>query len=117
MKAVIAGSGIYLPPFPVTNDMIGRFFTTPPGEQWTPDWVERKLGIRTRRNAFDFEAGVMRPGYYDLDNAERAARNAIANAGLFPQDIDRVLYATSTPEYLMPDPACILHQRLGLRSD
>jgi len=53
----VIGSGVSLPPYRATNDAISRFFPTPSGEEWTPAWVERRLGIRERRNAFDFEAG------------------------------------------------------------
>jgi 3-oxoacyl-[acyl-carrier-protein] synthase-3 len=101
----------------VSNETIAAFFPSPPGEKWTPKWVGRRLGIRERRNAFDFEAGRMRPGYHDLDNSESAARAALEAARIAADDIDQVIYATSTPEYLMPDPACLLHRRLGLRPD
>ncbi|PIR70440.1 MAG: hypothetical protein COU46_01355 [Candidatus Niyogibacteria bacterium CG10_big_fil_rev_8_21_14_0_10_42_19] len=117
MKAKIIGSGMCLPPFLVSNETIGNFFPQPPTQSWTPKWVEERLGIKTRVNTFDFNLGVMRSGYYDGDNAFTAATNAIKDAGLEPKDIDRVLYATSTPEYLIPDPACMVHMRLGLRSD
>ncbi len=117
LRAKILGSGAFLPPFPITNQVIGEFFPKPQSEEWTPSWVERKLGIKERRNSFDFNLGMMRSGYYDLDNAFAAAVFALEDANIEAKEIDRVLYATSTPEYLMPDPATMLHLRLGLNED
>ncbi len=115
--AKIIGSGVCLPPYPATNEDIANFFPPPPSEEWTPAWVERRLGIRERRNAFDFRAGHLRMGFHDGDMAWRAALAALEDAKIRPDEVDRILYATSTPEHLLPDPACILHHRLGLGPD
>jgi 3-oxoacyl-[acyl-carrier-protein] synthase-3 len=115
--ATAIGSGTALPPYRATNEAIARFFPKPEGKEWTPSWVVQRLGVLERRNAFDFDAGELRPGYYDGDLAYEAARNAIKNAGIEANEIARVIYATSTPEYTMPDPACVLHDRLGLPPD
>jgi 3-oxoacyl-[acyl-carrier-protein] synthase-3 len=117
LRAEVIGSGVGLPPFRISNETVGAFFPPPAGDRWRPQWVEAQLGIKTRISAFDFDRGMMREGYYDGDNAFKAAAAAIDSAAIEPGDIDRVLYATSTPEYLMPDPACQLHRRLGLRPD
>lgn len=115
--ARIIGSGVALPPHRATNAAIASFFPAPVGEAWTPGWVERRLGILERRNAFDFTTGRLRAGYHDGDLAYAAARDAIASAGIEPGEVERVIYATSTPEQLMPDPACVLHGRLGLPAE
>jgi 3-oxoacyl-[acyl-carrier-protein] synthase-3 len=115
--AKIIGTGICLPPIEATNEAIGRFFPAPPGREWTPEWVEHRLGILTRRSTFDFETGQLVAGYHDGDMAYRAAKMASENAEIAPGAIERVIYATSTPEQLMPDPACVLHGRLGLSQD
>jgi 3-oxoacyl-[acyl-carrier-protein] synthase III len=117
LHAAVIGSGVGLPPFRVSNETVGAFFPPPGGDRWTPKWVETQLGINTRISAFDFDQGLMREGYFDGDNAFKAAAAAIADAAIAPAEVDRVLYATSTPELLMPDPACQLHRRLGLRPD
>ncbi len=119
MNSKIIGSGKYVPPHEADNKTLGNFFPKSLDGKWTPEWVDEKLGILKRRNAFDFEKGKMHSGgpCYDGDYAYEAARSAIADAGLEPKDIDRVIYLTSTPECLMPDPACVLHMRLGMRDD
>ena len=117
LHSIIVGSGKHLPPFRATNQDIANFFPQPDGYRWTPEWVEEKLGIQERRNAFDFKAGELRSGFHDIDNATQAALRALQRAGMHPTELDGVIYATSTPEYLMPDPACILHMRIGMRQD
>jgi 3-oxoacyl-[acyl-carrier-protein] synthase-3 len=111
------GTGVCLGPIEATNADVGAFFPTPPGEEWTPAWVETRLGIKTRRSTFDFRVRRLVEGYYDGDMAYHAARAALEDAGMAPGDVERVIYATSTPERLMPDPACVLHGRLGLAAD
>ena len=49
-----------------------------------------------------------------MDLAEQAARNAIDAAGTNAQDIDLIVFATSTPDKIFPSSACILQARLGI---
>jgi 3-oxoacyl-[acyl-carrier-protein] synthase-3 len=60
------------------------------------------------------ERHVMGPGMTVFDMEEHAARTAIARAGIDPADIDLVLTHTVVPEFLLGNPACTLHHRLGL---
>jgi len=119
----IIGSGMFIPPFPVTNDELCKIFPTgklPEFNQnfdWSPEWIAKKLGIKERCFAFDFSAGKMREGFYDLDLAEKASRNALQDANISIDDVDVIIYVSSTPEDLMPDPACMLHMRLAARED
>lgn len=116
--AKIIGSGMFVPPFIVTNEELCKIF--PIGKlpefnqnfDWSPEWIEKKLGIKERRFAFDFTAGKMRDGYYDYDLAEMACRNALQNAGIGIDEVDIIIYVGSTPEDLMPDPGPILKTRL-----
>jgi len=124
MKAKIIGSGLFLPPFVMSNENLAQIFPTgkfpefnQPDLDWNEQWIENKLGIKERRFAFDFNKGVMRNGYYDLDMGEKAARQALQDADIGIEKIDVIIYLTSTPEYFMPDPACMLHLRLGAKKD
>jgi 3-oxoacyl-[acyl-carrier-protein] synthase-3 len=117
MSAII-GTGIEIPPFVVTNEDLEKFYPT--GNypyfspwNWNAAWITHALGIKQRCFAFDLEKIEMRPGYYDLDLAEKASRKAIKDANINIQDIDLIIYATSTAEFPMPDPACMLHKRLA----
>ncbi len=119
MSIEISGSGTCFPPFVVTNSDLEKFYPTGTYPQygspfnWDAKWIDEKLGIIERRFAYDLKAGKMHDGYYDLDMGEKAARAALADAKIDIKDIDSIIYISSTPEYFMPDPACLLHFRLG----
>lgn len=91
---------IALPETVVTNDDLSRQFDT------TPEWIERKTGILSRRR--------MEPGEDLLDYAARASRAALRGADLVPQDVDVVVVATSTPDWVMPSFGLQLADRLGI---
>lgn len=119
----IIGSGSFLPPFITTNKDLEKFY--PLGSfpeygspfDWNAKWIEEKLGVIERRSCFDLKTQTMREGYYDLDMAEKAARESLSDSKISINDIDTIIYISSTPEYFMPDPACMLHLRLGARKD
>jgi 3-oxoacyl-[acyl-carrier-protein] synthase-3 len=60
------------------------------------------------------ERRVMPDGMTVHEMEEQAARAAIERAGIAPREIDLLLSQTVTPDYLMANPACIIHERLGL---
>jgi 3-oxoacyl-[acyl-carrier-protein] synthase-3 len=73
----------------------------------TDEWITKRTGIKQRRIAND---GVM-----TSDLGVEASRIAIERAGIRAQDIDLVLCATISPDYLcMPSTACIIAEKLGL---
>lgn len=119
----ILGSGSFVPPYVVTNKDLELFYPLGSFPQygspfdWSANWIEEKLGIKERRFAYDMKESKMRDGLYDLDFAEKSSRLALEDAGLKIEDIESIIYISSTPEYFMPDPACLLHLRLGARDD
>lgn len=71
------------------------------------EWIYSHTGIRYRHLAADDEAAS--------DLAVPAARQALERAGLAPEDIDLVLVATSTPDYVgLPSTACVVQDKLGI---
>lgn len=113
MSARVIGTGSYLPPFEIDNDLLCKYY---PGKG--AKWVEEKTGIKRRRFGFDFENNKMREGYFDDDLAEQAARRALEMAGVSPTELDLIIRITCTPEHLyFPDPACVLHKRLKASRD
>lgn len=100
MRAVITGTGMYVPPCVVTNNDLSRIMDT------SHEWIQQRTGIEERRFV---EAGVA-----TSDLAAAAGRNAIADAGLEPSDIDLVINATMTPDYYFPGPAPLVQHKLGL---
>ncbi len=101
--ARIAGTGSYLPGEPVTNhDLVAR------GVDTSDEWVVERTGIRARHLA---EAGQSAS-----DLAFIAAQRAVAAAGCTADDIDLIIVATSTPDYIFPSTAALLQAKLGIRN-
>jgi 3-oxoacyl-[acyl-carrier-protein] synthase-3 len=71
------------------------------------EWIVQRTGIRQRHIASDDETTA--------SLGEAAARAALADAGLMPEDIDLVLVATSTPNNTFPATAVEIQNRLGMR--
>ena len=99
-EATITGTGHYVPSRVIPNAELSARL----GED-IDDFVSNTLGIRERR--------VCAPDESTADLAEHAARAALADARLDPQDIDLLIVATDTPEYVSPATSSVLHGRLG----
>ena len=71
------------------------------------EWIVQRTGIRQRHIAADDETTA--------SLGEAAARAALENAGLTPDDIDLIILATSTPDNTFPATAVNIQNRLGMR--
>lgn len=69
------------------------------------EWLESNLTIRERRWLSDGESVA--------DLVERAARTILARAGVAPDELDLIIVATDTPEYVSPSTAVVVQHRLG----
>ncbi len=99
MYSRIAGTGSYLPERVLTNHDLERMMDT------SDEWIRDRTGIERRHIAADGETTV--------DLAEPAARRAIEAAGVSPRDVDFIVVATCTPDYIFPNCGVLLQQRLG----
>lgn len=95
----IVGTGSYLPGRPYTNHDLARVMET------TDEWIQQRTGIVSRHYAPD---GV---GASDL--AFEASKRALESAKLAPEDIDYIVFATMTPDFILPGSAPILGAKLG----
>lgn len=95
----IAGIGAYRAENLVSNDDIAGPINS------SDEWIRQRTGIITRRRASK-DVGV-------LDMSEEAALEAIASAGLKPEDIGGIIISTVTFEYFTPSAAAALTARLG----
>lgn len=102
-STVILGTGAYAPARVLTNDELSQTVET------SDEWIFTRTGIRERR--------IAAPGENTSDMGVKAAQVALADAGLTPADIDLLIVATITPDLPMPAAACIIQQKLGLRTD
>jgi 3-oxoacyl-[acyl-carrier-protein] synthase-3 len=100
----IAGTGSYVPERVVTNAEL-----VDGGLETTDEWIVEHTGIRERRWAED--------GTTTAHIAAEAARRAIESADVFPDDIDLLILATSSPDWQQPATASAVHFALGLRPD
>lgn len=104
--STIVGTGSFLPPRIVSNDELAaelaqRDIVT------SDEWIVERTGIRQRHIA---ERGVTTSML-----ATEAARRAIEDAGLQPGDIDLIVVATSTPDFVFPSTACLVQDKLGIK--
>ena len=101
IHARVTGTGSFLPGNPVTNnDLVARGIDT------SDDWVVERTGIHQRHLAA--------PEVTSSELAYEASLRAIAAAGVEPSDIDLIIVATSTPDYIFPSTAALLQARLGI---
>jgi 3-oxoacyl-[acyl-carrier-protein] synthase-3 len=101
MRSVITGTGVGLAPNVVTNESLSKLMDT------SDEWIRVRSGIQERRYAD--------PGQGSTALGIIAAGNAIADAGLTSADIDVVIFATMTPDHVLPGNGPLLQTGLGLR--
>jgi 3-oxoacyl-[acyl-carrier-protein] synthase-3 len=97
----IVGTGSYLPPKVVTNDDLAKQMDT------TDEWIRTRTGIRQRH--------IAEPSQASSDLGVEASRAALAAARIIPQEIDLIIAATATPDYIFPSTACIMQAKLGMK--
>ena len=101
MKAKIIGTGSYLPERVLSNQDLEKMVET------SDEWIVSRTGIKERRLA--------RPDEYTSHMGSAAALSAIENAGLSPDQIDFIIVATITPDYIFPSTACLIQQQIGAK--
>lgn len=101
MYSRIIGTGSYLPEKILTNSDLEKMVDT------SDEWILTRSGISERHIAAD--------GELSSDLALQASRKAIAAAGIEADDIDLVIFATTTPDQIFPSTACILQDKLGIK--
>jgi 3-oxoacyl-[acyl-carrier-protein] synthase-3 len=101
VRAILAGTGAYLPENVVTNDELARSVDT------TNAWIVERTGIRQRHVAQPHETCAFM--------AARAGRAALASAGASGGDVDGIIVATATPDQAFPATATRVQAELGAR--
>jgi len=97
----IVGTGSCLPQKVVTNEELAARMDT------SDEWIRARTGIRQRH--------IAEASQTSSDLALPASREALAAAGIAPSDVDLIIVATSTPDYIFPSTACLLQAKLGIR--
>jgi 3-oxoacyl-[acyl-carrier-protein] synthase III len=100
MRSVITGTGIGIPPHRVDNDALARIMDT------SDEWIRTRSGVEQRFFAASGEGSTAL--------GVTAAKEALAAAGRKPEEIDGVIFATMTPDFLLPGNGPLLQDQLGL---
>ena len=108
--ARITGTGSAFPERKMSNDDIALKLTQV-GLETNDEWIRERTGIVERRIS-NLENDAERNSSLGL----RAAQNALEMAGRKPDDIDQIIYATCSPDTLIPATGCWLQSKIGARN-
>ena len=100
LRTVVKGCGGYLPKRVLTNEDLAKVVDT------TDEWIATRTGIKERR--------IAAKGELTSTMGTAAARAALDNARMDPQDIDLIVLATSTPDQTFPATAVTIQADLGI---
>jgi 3-oxoacyl-[acyl-carrier-protein] synthase-3 len=101
IRSRIAGTGSYLPPTILSNDELSKRVDT------SDQWIQERTGIKQRHIADKSQTSS--------DLALQASRRALEAAGMKAEQIDLIIVATSTPDFVFPSTACLLQAKLGVK--
>jgi len=98
----ITGIGSYVPKKVLTNHDLEKIVDT------TDEWIFTRSGMRERHIAADDEA--------TSDLGAKAAKRALADAGVTPEEIDLLIVATLSPDMIFPSTACFVQDKIGAKN-
>lgn len=98
----LIATGGALPRRTITNEDLSRVVDT------SDEWITTRTGIKTRHHC-------VKETHADM--CREAARMALKNAGVAPEEIGACIVATLTPDYLAPSAACLVQRDVGLPHD
>jgi 3-oxoacyl-[acyl-carrier-protein] synthase III len=101
-RSFIAGIGMYVPENIVTNDDLTRYMNT------SDAWIQERTGIKERRYAHRTRETTTTMGV-------KAAGMAIERAGITPNDIDFIVFATLSPDYYFPGCGVLVQRALQMK--
>src|SRR6187399_2605563 len=96
----VIGTGHYVPGSPVTNEQLSKVMDT------SDDWIFQRSGIRQRHFAGE--------GQGASDFGLEASNRALESANITAKDIDYIIFATMTPDYVFPGSGAVLGAKLGI---
>lgn len=100
-QAKIIGTGSYLPEKVLSNHDLEKIVDT------SDEWIVTRTGIKERR--------IARADEFTSHLGTKAAKKAMADANITPEEIDFILVATLTPDYAFPSTACLIQSEIGAK--
>ncbi|MFA7493581.1 MAG: beta-ketoacyl-ACP synthase III [Proteiniphilum sp.] len=103
LNAVITGIAAKIPDYILTNDELATIVDT------TDEWIMTRVGIKERRILKGEQQGISVLG-------TAAVKELLVKTGTAPQDVDAVIFATSTPDHIFPSAASIVAEENGIKN-
>lgn len=103
IRATITAVGHFLPEDKLTNFDLEKMVDT------NDEWIRTRTGIKERRILKDPEKAT---SYM----AAEAAKEALSEAGVQPEEVDLIIVATVTPDYIFPSTACLVQDAIGAKN-
>lgn len=103
LNAVITGIAAGIPDYVLTNDELSRMVDT------SDEWIMTRVGIKERRILKGEGQGVSVLG-------TQAVEDLLRKTGAKPEEIDAVIFATTTPDHLFPSTASIVAENAGIKN-
>jgi 3-oxoacyl-[acyl-carrier-protein] synthase-3 len=98
----IVGTGMYVPEKRLTNADLEKMVET------SDEWITTRSGIKERR--------ICAPDEATSDIGLKAGIKALESAGMEPEELDAIIFATFTPDTLCPSTACHLQGKMGAKN-
>lgn len=98
----ISGIGMYVPKKVLTNEDLEKMVDT------SDEWITTRTGIKKRR--------IAKPGTPASTLAAEAAKKALEDAKLKPEQVELIIVATVTPDMLFPSTACFVQSKIGAKN-
>ena len=103
LNAVITGISASVPEYILTNEELSTMVDT------TDEWITTRVGIKERRILKGEEQGISVLG-------TKAVEDLLKKTSTKPEDIDVVIFATSTPDHIFPSTASIVAENCGIKN-
>jgi len=103
IRAVITGVGGYVPEYILNNQELSTMMDT------SDEWITTRVGIKERRI-------LKEPGAGTSYMAAKAAEDLFSKVSTKPEEIDLILVATTTPDYIFPSLAAVVADKLGIKN-
>lgn len=101
MGTKIVGTGSYVPERIISNEQLETFLET------SDEWIKSRTGIKERRISETENTS---------DLCAKAAHQILSNAGVQAEEVDFIVVATMTPDYLSPSTASLVQDKIGAHS-
>ena len=103
LNAVITGISAYVPDYILTNDEISKLVDT------SDEWITTRVGIKERRILKGEGKGVSYMG-------NKAVADLLHKTKTKPEEVDVVIFATTTPDHLFPSSASMVAESNGIKN-